>query len=497
MQRLHYLILLLVYSLFLGCTSPKKSTSQKQKATSAPNIVYILADDLGYGDLGCYGQEKIETPNIDLLAKKGMLFTNHYAGSSVCAPSRSTFLTGLHTGNTGIRGNKPTTQFEEGQVPLSTESITIGELLKEKGYKTAAFGKWGLGYPGSEGDPNQQGFDEFFGYNCQREAHRYFPKHLWHNDHKVMLKGNDFKNKVTYSGDVIHKKVLEFIDKNKDKPFFLYYPNLIPHAELLLPEGELMSKYRKKFGKEIPFINKKKGANYGDDDFNIARYSSQAAPKATYAAMVNLLDQQVGDVIAKLEEHHLMENTIVIFTSDNGPHTEAGAAPHFFNSNGGLRGLKRDLYEGGIRVPMIVRWDGVVPQESISDHVSAFWDMLPTFADLANVNINQKVDGISLVPTLKGEKQPTHDHLYWEFHEKGGKQALRQGNWKLVKLNVFNTLKTSIELYNLDADPYEENDLSNDYPSKVEELLKLMKNEHTPSVLFSNFDQETNQKSNL
>lgn len=478
--------------LFMGCTSPKKSTDKNQKLNVPPNIVYILADDLGYGDLGCYGQEKIETPNIDLLAKKGMLFTNHYAGNSVCAPSRSTFLTGLHTGHTPIRGNKPTTEYNEGQVPISSESITIGELLKAKGYKTGAFGKWGLGYPGSEGDPNNQGFDEFFGYNCQREAHRYYPGHLWHNDKKVILKGNDTKNKITYSGDVIHEKVLEFIDKNKDNPFFLYYPNLIPHAELVLPEGDLLKKYRKKFGKEQAFVNPKKGSDYGDQDFKVSSYSSQPEPKATFAAMVSLLDQQVGDVIAKLEEHQLMENTVVIFTSDNGPHAAGGALPSFFNSNGGLRGKKRDLYEGGIRVPMIVRWDGVIPQESISDHVSAFWDMLPTFAELAKVNFNQKVDGISLVPTLKGEKQTTHHNLYWEFHEKGGRQALRKGNWKVVKLNVFNASKTTVELYNLDADPYEENDLSKEYPTKVEELLQEMNKEHTSSIIFSKFDKKTN-----
>ncbi|WP_240971080.1 arylsulfatase [Flammeovirga aprica] len=453
-----------------------------------PNIVYILADDLGYGDLGCYGQEQIETPNIDLLAKNGMLFTNHYAGSSVCAPSRSTFLTGLHTGHTSIRGNKFAKEIGEGQVPLSTECLTVGELLKEKGYTTGAFGKWGLGYPGSEGDPNQLGFDVFYGYNCQRQAHRYYPQHLWHNDQKVALEGNDFTNKVTYSGDVIHQKVLEFIDENKDKPFFLYYPNLIPHAELLLPEGELMQKYSKKFGKEVGYVNHKKGSEYGDEDFMITRYSSQPEPRATYAAMVELLDRQVGEVIQKLEENGLMENTIVIFTSDNGPHTEAGADPQFFNSNGGLRGLKRDLYEGGIRVPMIVRWDGVVPKESKSDHVSAFWDMLPTFGEIAETNFNQQVDGISILPTLKGIKQPTHDYLYWEFHEQGGRQAVRQGNWKLLKQNTFNKEKTTIELFNLDEDPSEVNDLSDDYPGKVQHLLEIMDREHTPSKEFPKFD---------
>ncbi|WP_281615234.1 arylsulfatase [Flammeovirga sp. SubArs3] len=489
MIKQQLIISLFIYCIVFGCTSPKKSTVDNTHPQNLPNIVYILADDLGYGDLGCYGQEKIETPNIDLLAKNGMLFRNHYAGSSVCAPSRSTFLTGLHTGNTAIRGNKPTKKFTEGQVPLPQESITIAELLKEKGYITGAFGKWGLGYPGSEGDPNNQGFDEFYGYNCQKEAHRYYPKHLWHNDKKVLLEGNDFNNKVTYSGDLIHQKALEFIDNHKSATFFLYYPNLVPHAELLLPEGDLLQKYRAKFGNEEAFINNKKGADYGSDKFNIARYASQPEPKATYAAMISLLDQQVGEVIAKLEEHDLLENTIVIFTSDNGPHTEGGAAPDFFNSNGGLRGVKRDLYEGGIKVPMIVRWDGVVPKASVSDHVSAFWDMMPTFSEIADLNFNHQIDGISIVPTLKGEKQSNHQHLYWEFHEKGGRQAIRQGHWKLVKLKAFSATDSIIELYNLDTDPYERNNLSEEYPAKVNELLLIMSDAHSPSTLFPKFDQ--------
>lgn len=451
-----------------GCTP-------KQKEPAKPNIIYILADDLGYGDLGCYGQTKIETPNLDRLAEEGMMFTQHYSGSTVCAPSRSVLMTGMHTGHSVVRGNK---EYQpEGQHPMKAEAFTVAEMLKEAGYVTGAFGKWGLGFVGTEGDPNNQGFDAFFGYNCQRQAHRYYPMHLWHNDQKVLLEGNDFVHTTTYAPEVIHQEALKFIEENKEGPFFLFYPNTIPHAELIIPEGEMIEKYRVKF-EESPYVNERPGADYGDTAFNVSAYCSQPEPRATFAAMVSLLDRQVGELVAKLEDLGLEGNTIIMFTSDNGPHQEGGADPDFFNSNGPLKGYKRDLYEGGIRAPMIARWSTHIAPGTTTDHVSAFWDILPTFADLAGSPVPDNIDGISFLPVLTGEKQEKHDHLYWEFHEQGGKQAVRRGNWKLVKLNVFDPSKTRIELYDLAADVSEENNIADQHPEVVAELQEIMENEH-------------------
>jgi arylsulfatase A-like enzyme len=474
----------LIIGLILFITLASCSNTPKEKDTqkSMPNIIYILADDLGYGDLGCYGQTKIETPNLDKMANEGILFTQHYSGNTVCAPSRSVMLTGQHTGHTPIRGNKELFP-NEGQHPLDKESVTIAEMLKNAGYETGAFGKWGLGITGSEGDPNNQGFNVFYGYNCQRQAHRYFPKHLWHNSEKVLLKGNDFKNKVVYAPDDIHKKALKFIDENKDKPFFMYYPHIAPHAELIIPEGELMEKYRGRF-EETPFINNRPGADYGDDDFKVEYYCSQPEPKATYAAMVSLLDKHVGEVLAKLKKLGIEENTLVIFTSDNGPHVEGGADPDFFNSTGGLRGVKRDLYEGGIRVPMIVKWPNCIKGGKKTDHISAFWDVMPTLAEASGISIPENIDGISFLPELLGKEQKKHDHLYWEFHERGGKKAVRKGKWKAVKLNCFNENKTRIELYNLEEDRNESNNLAKKYPEIVNEMESIMNEEHTPNPNF-------------
>lgn len=469
-----FLIGLLAVLSIAGCTP-------EQKETEKPNIIYILADDLGYGDLGCYGQTKIETPNLDRLAEEGMMFTDHYSGSTVCAPSRSVLMTGMHTGHTPIRGNKEIQP--EGQSPMKAEAFTVAEMLKEAGYVTGAFGKWGLGFVGTEGDPNQQGFDEFFGYNCQRQAHRYYPEHLWHNDQKVMLDGNDFVQTETYAPEVIHKEALDFIEENKDEPFFLFYPNTIPHAELIIPEGELLEKYRGKF-EENPYVSERPGSDYGDEDFNVSAYCSQPEPRTTFAAMVSLLDRQVGEIVAKLEELGLDENTIIMFTSDNGPHQEGGADPDFFNSNGPLKGYKRDLYEGGIRAPMIARWSNHIAPGTTTDHVSAFWDVLPTFADLAGAPVPENIDGISFLPVLKGEEQEEHDHLYWEFHEQGGKQAVRKGNWKLIKLHVFDPSKTSYELYDLETDLSEENNIADQHPEVVAELQEIMEKAHEPNPDF-------------
>ncbi len=443
-----------------------------------PNIIYILADDLGYGDLSCYGQTHFSTPNLDRMAKEGMLFTQHYAGCTVCAPSRSSLMTGLTTGHTPIRGNKE--WKPEGQWPIPAEAFTVAEMMKEAGYVTGGFGKWGLGYPGSEGDANMQGFDEFYGYNCQRLAHNYYPAHLWDNQNKVILDGNSADKFGQYAPEMIHQRALKFIDKNKDKPFFLFYPTTIPHAELLLPEKNLQE-YRGKFLPEKSFA----GAKPGDEGFRNGTYGTQAECHAAFAAMVTLLDKQVGEVLDKLKELGLEENTLVIFSSDNGPHQEGGADPDYFESNGPLKGNKRDLYEGGIRVPMIAKWTGKIKPGSKTEHISAFWDVMPTLADLAGIETPGKIDGISLLPTLLGkEGQKQHDHLYWEFHELGGRIAIRKGNWKLVKYNVQKPDRATIELFNLSTDVGEQTNLAAANPEIVSELSALMVAARTESAIF-------------
>lgn len=449
--------------------------------TRKPNIIYILADDLGYGDLGCYGQKRIQTPNLDRMAAEGLRFTQHYAGSTVCAPSRSCLMTGQHTGHTPIHGNK---EFKpEGQHPMGADALTVAEVLKDAGYTTGAFGKWGLGFVGTEGDPNNQGFDEFFGYNCQRVAHRYYPKYLWHNDQKVKLPGNDWTNKVTYGPDAIQEKTLEFIQKNRNKPFFCYVPHIIPHAELLVPEDEIFKSYEGTFEEE-PFISEHEGAEYGKD-LEIRRYASQPKPHATFAAMITRLDKHVGEIIQKVKELGIEENTLIIFSSDNGPHEEGGADPEFFNSSGGFRGVKRDLYEGGVRVPMIAKWTGKIKQGFETDHISAFWDLLPTAAEIAQTHVASKIDGISLLPTLLGlSGQKKHDYLYWEFHEKGGKQAVRMGSWKGVRLNMTNNQDAPMELYNLDNDPEEKINIANRHPEIVQQINIIMQKAHIKNPIF-------------
>jgi len=442
-----------------------------------PNIIYILADDLGYGDLSCYGQKKFHTPNIDRLAAEGMLFTQHYSGTTVSAPSRSCLMTGMHSGHTPIRGNKETEP--EGQWPLPASSVTIAEMLKSKGYITGGFGKWGLGFIDTEGDPNSQGFDEFFGYNCQRLAHNYYPAYLWHNHEKILLPENDSGKTGAHSAVVIHKAALQFIEKNKDKPFFLYYATTIPHAELYATE-EYMAKHRGKYEPEKSFTGVDDGPT-----FRLGPYGSQSEGHAAFAAMINMLDDFVGEILSKLEELNLSENTLIIFTSDNGPHLEAGADPDYFDSNGPLRGYKRDLYEGGIRVPMIARWPGKIKPGSKTDHISAFWDVMPTFAELTDAEVPGNIDGISFLPTLLGRgKQKQHEYLYWEFHEQGGKMAVRKGDWKAVKLNVQNEAEGKTELYNLSDDIGETRDVSKDHPEIVKQLEEIMKTAHTPSEIF-------------
>ena len=444
----------------------------------APNMVFVLADDLGYADLSCLGQNKFSTPNIDRLASQGMSFAQHYSGSSVSAPSRSCLITGLHTGHTFIRGNKELPV--EGQYPLPSDTYTIFQMLKDKGYKTSVFGKWGLGAPDTEGAPQNQNVDEFFGYNCQRQAHNYYPYHLWHNSEKIVLEGNGGKNENDYAPDLIHQKALNFIRENKDTTFFMWYTSVLPHAELKVPENELI----KFVGKpEMELEKSYSGCDEGEYYKN-GGYGSQQYTHAAFAAMVSKLDKQVGEICAVLDSLGIADNTVIVFTSDNGPHQEGGADPDFFNSNADFRGYKRDLYEGGIRVPMIIKWNNVVEKNSTSNHISAFWDFLPTMAEMIGAEVPNNIDGISFLPELTGVgAQKEHDYLYWEFHENNGRQAMRQGDWKAVKYDVHNGGK--IELYNLKSDVAEEFNVAEIYPEKVAEMDSLMKVSRVDSDLFS------------
>ncbi len=443
-----------------------------------PNIVYILADDLGYGDLSCYGQNKFKTPNIDKLAAEGMLFTQHYTGCTVSAPSRSSLMTGLHTGHTPIRGNKE--WQPEGQWPLPAASYTVAEMLKSIGYTTGAYGKWGLGFTGTEGDPCSQGFDEFFGYNCQRLAHNYYPGHLWQNGNMILLPGNDSAKNGSYAPDLIHNAALEFIDNNKEKPFFLFYPTTIPHAELFAKE-DYMKMFRGKFDPEKSYAGIDTGLS-----FRQGPYGSQPESHAAFAAMVTELDDYVGELLQKLKELGLEENTIIIFASDNGPHLEGGADPDYFNSNGELRGYKRDMYEGGIRTPLLVRWPGKVSKGSVSNHISAFWDVLPTLAEISGAGVPENIDGISFLPVLLGKnnEQKQHEYLYWEFHEQGGKAAVRMGDWKAVRLNIDMTAGAITELYDLSADIGETNNVASENIDIVVKMEEFMKQAHVPSGIF-------------
>jgi len=476
------------YNIFVGLVIVLFTSSCKIKVSvetepAVPNIIYILADDLGYGDVGFNGQSKFKTPNIDRLAAGGMVFTQHYSGSTVCAPSRSALMTGLHTGHTPVRGNKEVQP--EGQFPIPGITYTLTEMLKEAGYKTGVFGKWGLGYPGSEGDPNMQGVDEFFGYNCQRLAHHYYPYHLWHNQEKILLKGNQGNMQEDYAADLIQKKAIEFIDANQDNPFFLFYASPIPHAELLMPQEDI-DIFKGKFLPEKQY----QGCD-GGEKYRTGPYGSQENCHAAFAAMVTKLDEQVGEIVALLEEVGIAENTLIVFTSDNGPHKEGGADPDYFDSNGIYKGYKRDLYEGGIHVPMIARWPAQVEPGTETSHISAFWDVMPTLAEIAGASLSDTLDGISFLPTLTGEgEQADHDYLYWEFHEKGGRIAVRKGNWKGVKYNVQKDPGKEIELYDLSVDSGETNDVASDFPDVVKELTGIMKGARTESDVFQ-FDAAT------
>ncbi|WP_406684706.1 arylsulfatase [Seonamhaeicola sp. MEBiC1930] len=476
---LSIIFLVFMYSCRDSNTKDNTLLNSSNENKKAPNIIYILADDLGYGDLSCYGQKNFNTPNIDKLASNGMLFTQHYSGSTVCAPSRSALLTGLHTGHTAIRGNKEVRP--EGQHPLPDNTFTIAKQLKKAGYATGAFGKWGLGFPGSDGDPLNQGFDTFFGYNCQRQGHHYYPYHLWSNKDSIMLQENSGLKKGLYAPDLIHKKTLEYIESNKNQPFFLYVPSIIPHAELAAPKEEL-KKYSGKYLPEKSYKGLDSGKGY-----RRGKYESQAECHAAFVAMIKLLDKQVGEIVSKVEELGLSDNTIIVFTSDNGPHKEGGADPEYFDSNGELKGFKRDLYEGGIRVPMIASWPGYIKSNTTSNHISAFWDVFPTFSELAGLEVPKNLDGISFLPELMGNNnnQKKHNYLYWEFHERGGRQAVRMGDWKAVRYNVLKNPEAPLELYNLSNDIGEKNNLSEKHPEIAGEMKLIMTEARTHSEIFT------------
>jgi arylsulfatase A len=435
-----------------------------------PNVVYIMADDLGYGDLGSYGQKIIKTPNLDRLAVEGMRFTDHYSGSTVCAPSRCVLMTGRHTGHCPIKSNGETNRETwpmghmgaAGQLPLPASEVTLAAMMKKAGYATGCIGKWGLGSRHSTGDPNTVGFDHFFGYYDQRDAHYYYIDFLWRNGEPVELKDN-VKLQNQYTPDLLVKEALGFIRDNKDKPFFLYLPFVTPHAELAVPE-ESMADYAG-IKERKPWPNKKFPYRVERKSYGLYNYCEK--PHQVFAAMVTRLDRDIGRVMALLKELGLDNDTVVFFTSDNGPHYEGGADPNFFDSNGPLHGFKRDLYDGGVRVPLIVRQPGKIKPGSVSGHVSAFWDVMPTVCEIAGVKAPANTDGISMAPTLFGGEQAKHAYLFWDFR---GWKALRKGDWKLhLKGN------NRVELYNLKTDLGERKNLATERPEMVAELRELVK----------------------
>ncbi len=489
MQKFLYILLVLS---FFSC---KKDQNQ------APNIIYILADDLGYGELGIFGQKYIKTPNIDALAKEGMILTDHYTAAPVCAPARCMLLTGMHAGHAYIRGNDEWKErgdvwnykkvYEdpglEGQRPIPDTIVTLAEKLKSAGYTTGIFGKWGLGAPNSEGTPNKQGFDEFFGYNCQRQAHNLYPSHLWENDKKVILKNelvvphtkldsltdhmddNAYAKftQVEYAPEIIHDKAMEFINKNQSNPFFLFYASPLPHLPLQIPKAEL-KKYQLLFKDEIP---------YNGNSYFPTKY-----PRSTYAAMITYLDKQVGELVETLKEKGLYENTLIIFSSDNGPTYTGGVDFDYFESSkpfsNGYGRTKGFVHEGGIRVPMIASWPNHISPGSTSDLPSAFYDILPTLCDIVGVSIPDKTDGISFKPTLLGQtNQELHEFLYWEFPSYKGQQAVRIGDWKGIRKNIFEG-NMEIELYNIKQDLLETNNFAEIHPGIVRRIEDIMKQEH-------------------
>ncbi len=470
-------------ALGLGASLPSVETAAQQQtpasANRPPNIVFIIADDLGYGDVGVYGQQKIRTPRLDRMARDGTRFTQFYAGSPVCAPSRSTLFTGQHTGRTPIRSNPsqvtPAKRLPRGvDWPIEDSVVTLAEVLRQRGYATGGFGKWGLGYAGSTGDPLKQGFDRFFGYLSHIDAHYHYPDSLSDDGRKRALPGNGGDGEGTYGDDAATTEALAFLERNRSRPFFLYLPFTAPHAELRAPKDA--------YG---PYVDSRGRSVFPEKPFPGGHYGAQPMPRATYAAMITRIDRDVGRVLDKLRELGLDTNTVVFFTSDNGPSVEGGIDPVFFNSNGPLRGVKRDVYEGGIRVPMIAWGPGRVPAGKRSDRAWAMWDVMPTLADLAGAAAPTGIDGISMAQAVTGRGTARdHDFLYWEFHEQGGKQAVRRGRWKAVRLNVAANPGAPVELYDLTADPAERRNVASAHPRTASELTAVMAREHTNSDVF-------------
>ncbi|MEK9957903.1 MAG: arylsulfatase [Flavobacteriaceae bacterium] len=486
--------------LLVGCQANEQSSTP-------PNIIYILADDLGYGELGVYGQEKIKTPHIDALAQNGMLFTQHYSGAPVCAPARYMFLTGKHSGHAHIRGNDEWRErgevwdyikaFEdpnlEGQRPIPSQTLTLGKQLKKAGYQTAIIGKWGLGAPLTEGVPNRQGFDYFYGYNCQRQAHNLYPGHLWENDTKVLLNNaliaphvkldpqadpNDPASYADYTQQdyapkLMHDKALSFIRTNKDQRFFLYYASPLPHLPLQAPR-EYVARYQQIFGPETPYTGDK-------------GYFPNQTPRATYAAMISYLDDQVGELVSLLKELDLYDNTLIVFTSDNGPTYTGGVDFDFFNSAGALSNgygrTKGFVYEGGVRVPFIASWPGKIAPGTVNDHPSTFYDMMPTFSAIAGIDPPADTDGISFKDALFQQPQKKHDFLYWEFPSYTGQQAVRMGPWKGIRKNILKENNLTIELYHLEDDPQETKDVAEKHPEIVAQIQQIMEEQHRPAII--------------
>ena len=469
-----------------------QQNSPSQLASTRPNIVLILADDLGYGELGSYGQRRIRTPRLDRMAAEGMRFTQFYSGSTVCAPSRATLLTGKHTGHAYVRDNFELGGFldeeERGQLALPPDHPTVARWLRAQGYATAVIGKWGLGGPQSTGVPTKQGFDFFLGYLDQKQAHNFYPTHLWRNEEWYPLRNKYFSphqkldgdpndptsylkyRGVDYSIDVMTGEAIQWLRTNRSKPFFLYFAPTIPHVALQVPDAAL-KEYEGQFP-ETPYT--------GDN-----RYLPQRTPRAAYAAMITYLDAQVGRILDTLKEIGADERTLVIFTSDNGATFDVGGAPtQFFESHGPLRGHKTNLYEGGIRVPMIARWPGHIRAGATSDHIAANWDLWSTFAELVGGEVPKDTDGISFAPTLlaRGE-QRRHEALYWEFHAQGSSQAVRMGRWKGIRTNVAKQPGAAIELYDLERDPREATNVATQNPDVVQRIEAIMKQSHTPSTI--------------
>lgn len=491
MRRPHLLLCALLASLLLNFTGATFAGEKSRR----PNIIFFIADDLGYGELGSYGQKKIKTPNLDRLAASGMRFTQHYSGNAVCAPSRCVLMTGKHPGHAIVRDNFFTPP--EGQFPLPPNTATLARLLKSLGYTTGAYGKWGLGGPGSTGEPSKQGIDRFFGYLCQGKAHNFYPPYLWNNERKVELKNpvmklpdklppdadpNDPANYKRYLGkeyssDLIFAEAQRFVRDNKDRPFFLFVPTTVPHLSLQVPEDSL-AEY-KGLWEDPPYV----GGN---------GYLPTFAPRATYAAMVTRLDREVGKLLALVRELGLEDDTIVIFTSDNGPldNRYAGTDSLFFFSTAGLRGFKGSLFEGGIRVPLLISWKGRIAPGSVSDRVTGFEDWLPTLLTLVSGEqaIPPDLDGISFAPTLLGKKQDARPFLYREFPSYGGQQSVRVGDWVGLRQKIKPKDKSepnmSVQLYNLRDDLAQTKNVAATHPDVVATIERLMREQHTPSKDF-------------